>query len=240
MKNIIVVTSLIVTFWLSTSAASASIMYTELDHSIDGSTQRDYEYSWFYDVNADGVDDFGFLYTTDNRTYSAGRWVGSNLYVWGVAGSQVTTGGPLGLDANIDGNLGFINSNHLIKYYYSQWDAECSQWGCTRDAGSATSHDGSWNDGYNTARGYLGFSLFDGTDTSFGWFNLTLNDRGTGTVHGYALESDYNTPILAGQTFSEVAEPDAPVEVPVPGTFLLLIAGLLGLQLSYRASKQLR
>lgn len=76
---------------------------------------------------------------------------------------------------------------------------------------------GDWHPG---DRGFLGLQLIVGSDTFFGWADVTLNNLdGTGagafTLHGYAYDNIAGTPIEAGA-------------VPEPSSIALLAAGAAG------------
>jgi hypothetical protein len=76
---------------------------------------------------------------------------------------------------------------------------------------------GDWHPG---DRGFLGLQLVVGTDTFFGWADVTLNNLdgsgiGAFTLHGYAYDNTAGTAIQAGA-------------VPEPSSIALLVAGAAG------------
>jgi hypothetical protein len=76
---------------------------------------------------------------------------------------------------------------------------------------------GDWHPG---DRGFLGLQLVVGTDTFFGWADVTLNNldgsgAGAFTLHGYAYDNTAGTSIQAGA-------------VPEPSSIALLAAGAAG------------
>jgi hypothetical protein len=85
-------------------------------------------------------------------------------------------------------------------------------------AGGSTTHvGGAVNQFQISVPGYLGFEFepTTGGQTQYGWMQITINNTGAGTIHGWAYESTAGTGILAGS-------------VPEPGRALLLMLGLMG------------
>jgi hypothetical protein len=85
---------------------------------------------------------------------------------------------------------------------------------------------GDWNPGN---RGFLGLSLTVGSDTFFGWADVTLNNLGGPnndgfTLHSYAYENVAGTSIEAGA-------------IPEPSTIALLVTGALGVLALKRRQK---
>lgn len=85
---------------------------------------------------------------------------------------------------------------------------------------------GDWHPG---DRGFLGLKLVVGTDTFYGWADVTLNNLdgsgdGAFTLHGYAYDNTAGTAIEAGA-------------VPEPSTIALLVAGAAGVVALKRRKK---
>lgn len=90
----------------------------------------------------------------------------------------------------------------------------------------AGANAGDWNPG---ERGFLGLKLIVGTDTFFGWADVTLNNldgsgSGAFTLHSYAYDNTPGTAITAGV-------------IPEPSTIALLAAGAAGVMALKRRKK---
>lgn len=177
------------------------------------------------DVNADGANDLRFF------QYSSGGWDWSRwmLDAQGVNGALVSIGGPLASNSVIDANTQFAASNHMAEY--TSWTYSYSCGFRSTCYGTASNTTGTWNDGYYSANGYLGFALSNGDDKFYGWANVSMNYWGDPTIHSTAMETCANVGIGAGQTVSACAPAEAPPaeEVPEPASLALLAAGAIGI-----------
>lgn len=219
MKKLILLIGLTTTIFTSSSAL-AGIIYTQVNQ-----TWQD-DVPFIFDINSDGTNDFKFDFYFNDQRWGDDRDINGNTIVSGQNGSRVTLGGPLNVDTVIDDLITFGNSNHLADFNYDYRAEECffngNGYTCT-EAEEYWSYTGTWNAGGSSRTGYLGFSFYDGIGTAYGWFNLSVGFDGFGKVNSYAYETDYNTSILAGQTYRES------VSVPEPSSlalFTLVVAGI--------------
>lgn len=176
------------------------------------------------DVNGDGVKDLSF--TNSLTSY----WLSTNEYSYlakGLNGTTVTTGGPLVSGDMIGADSSFAGDNLLAAYSHDNWypGVGCGPKGTT----NGSCHSGSWNNGFDSVSGYLGFALDGGDDTFYGWANISMNHADTATINSTAIETCANTAIGAGAAAAGCG-PDVPVtEVPEPASLALLAAGFAGI-----------
>ena len=192
---------------LTIGNADASIIHQDLDLTTRNRAPL------ALDINSDGEKDLMFGYSYRRNHYRAY----GDLWTYGLGGSKVTVGSSLAYGDLIDSSLSFGMNNHLADYNYAHWHYSCG-YRSTCYANSS-SHNGSWNDGYNEVTGYLGFALSINNEDLFGWTRLTMSHSGSATIHELAYETTPHTSITAGQTVSAV---------PEPSSMALLALGALG------------
>ena len=181
-----------------------------------------------YDFNSDLVDDVRFLHTYGSGGGSYSYSAHGDLWAYGLNGTLISISGPIADGALIDSSTSFATSNHLADYNYRWWSGSCGRWGCS-SGGSSTDILGTWNDGYNSVTGFLGFALDDGNGVNYGWINLTMHRYGNGTVNSFALETRNGRGIVAGNRGAQssgIGKPDG--TVPEPGMAGLLALGSAG------------
>ena len=218
MKKIIGLTTTIVGAMSAAGGAHASIISNTLGDNLN---------PWspiYYDFNGDSVNDIEFYHTYTSYSGSSSGYTYGDLTAYGLNGSLVTISGPISADTIIDGGTAFATSNYLADYNYSWWSGSCDRWGCS-PGGSDLSMLGTWNDGFTTVTGYLGFSLFDGIDTSYGWVNMSMYADGGGVINSFGLETTYGQGIKAGDTGASAQNRS---NVPEPSTLSLLALGAVG------------
>lgn len=180
---------------------------------------------WGIDVDANGTSDLRF----DQYNSGGYNWSSYTLDARGQNGAVVSTGGPLAGGIAIDANTLFASSNHMADYSSWSYSYSCGWRSTCYDSGSST--NGTWNHGYDSVNGYLGFALSNGDDKFYGWANVTMNYWGNATIHSTAMETCANVGIGAGSTVSACAPVVVPPaeEVPEPGSLVLLAAGAIGI-----------
>lgn len=199
----------------ASSAAQAGIITT-------GNAGSGY---WGIDVDANGTSDLRF----DQYNYGGWNWYSYTLDARGANGAVVSTGGPLAFGSAIDANTLFASSNHMADYYSWSYSYSCGWRSTCYSSDSNTS--GTWNRGYDSVNGYLGFALSNGDDKFYGWANVTMHYWGSATIHSTAMETCANVAIGAGQTLSACAPVVVPPaeDVPEPASLALLAAGAIGI-----------
>jgi hypothetical protein len=183
--------------------------------------------AWGVDVDGNGSNELAF------SQYIYSDWYNSSyaLTAVGLNGTQVTTGGPLVFGSVIDANTQFASTNRMADYNSWSYSYSCGYRGNSTCWGSGSSTNGSWNHGYDSVNGYLGFALSNGDDKFYGWANVSMSYWGNATIHSTAMETCANVAIGAGQTVSGCAPVDVPPaeDVPEPASLALLAAGAIGI-----------
>lgn len=187
-----------------------------------------------FDVNADGVIDLSFTNSASDNRFTIPEFgidfvitSTHTLTAQGLYGTKISTGGPLASGAVIGADTGFGVENQMSSYtnepmfYFS---ASCG----AKAVSNGSCHSGSWNDGFNTVTGYLGFALASGDDTFYGWANIRMPHDGSATLLGLDMETCANTAIGAGAAAAGCTN-TPPTDVPEPASLALLAAGFAGM-----------
>lgn len=226
---------------LSMEHANAGVMVTHVNsfQSAGIASQRN------YDVNADGIADFYFA--TDPRngsypvplgTYFYYFYNSQNLSAGGLDNNRITAGGPLQLNADIDGSSAFAATNGLADYNSSYYAYDCGSRSTCYTSPSVT-FTGTWNHNADNIAGYLGFELTVGAEQFYGWSSLEMNPYGDLTVKDIAIESCAGVSIGAGKIVSNcVAAIDPPADVPEPSVLSLLALGAVGIMAMRKRKNQ--
>lgn len=175
------------------------------------------------DVNGDGVKDLSFTNGFTSHFLIKDEY---SYLAKGLNGTMLTSGGPLASGDLIGADSSFAGDNLLAAYsHYWFTGVGCGPKGTT----NGSCHSGSWNNGFDSVSGYLGFALDSGDDTFYGWANISMNHAGTATINSTAIGTCANTAIGAGAAAAGCG-PDVPVtEVPEPASLALLAAGFAGI-----------
>ncbi|MFC7002302.1 hypothetical protein ACFQMB_13065 [Pseudobowmanella zhangzhouensis] len=88
--------------------------------------------------------------------------------------------------------------------------------------------------------GYLGFSLLEDDGLHYGWLDLSVNERGVGSINGFAYNSVANEQIAAGQRVaaqSEINQSQGDANaIPTPATLSLMVLGVVSIVARRRKS----
>ena len=200
------------------SAATADIIYTELNTSIYNDTTSftmagaTFAFS-AYNLSYSGV--LGLHYLDGIAQGGAIALNGFTSYFGAYPGAQgFAADEEIGAGANFGGSLSWANL--AVSYTYAKNDLI---------TGSAA---GDWFAGYGgQSRLFLGVEIENGSDVNYGWIDISWSMTDGATIHGYAYESDVNTAIVAGATESNApVVPGAPTAVGLVG----LAAGAAGIR----------
>lgn len=200
------------------TAASADIIYTELNTSIYNDTTSftmagatvafsayNLSYSGFLGLfYLDGIVQGGGIALNGGTSY-----FGNYPQAQGFAADE-----EIGAGANFGGSLSWANLAN--SYTYAKSDLI---------TGSAA---GDWFAGYGgQSRLFLGVEIENGSDVNYGWIDVSWSPVDGAVIHGYAYETNVNTAIIAGATESSgPVVPGAPTAVGLVG----LAAGAAGIR----------
>ena len=204
------------------SAASADIIYTELNTSIYDTTTSFTMASASVTIKA----------LNTNLTISSAAVYGFNYMDALVAGGAIALDGgasyfgmfplaqgfaageEIGVGANFGGDSNWANLVNSYTYLKSSY------------IGSASGGD--WFAGYGgESRLFLGVEIANDSDVNYGWIDIGWSALGGAVIHGYAYETNVNTAIIAGATESSgPVVPGAPTAVGLVG----LAAGAAGIR----------
>jgi len=240
---------------VSALPASAGLITTELnlDFNLNANTT--------IDVNNDGVNDFSFYqyeYSYDrvqaayssntyNRTAYRDTYDRAYLSLSGLNGFSFSSNLVLEREL-ISDDLAFVTSAMLVDnsdryrgaYSYQQRNYSCGRRSCSygswRDWVSVDVYDHEFLNGsfagHLSGGDYTGYIGFKSDKEQFGWLNVTLNDRGQGSINSMTMQTVNNTPLESGARQQQNA-----VSVSEPTTLGLM---LLGLGVTVRRKKKVQ
>ena len=199
------------------SAATADIIYTELNTSIYNDTTSFTMAGATVAFSAYNLSYSGFLglFYLDGIVQGGGIALnGATSYFGNYPGAQgFAADEEIGAGANFGGSLSWANL--AVSYTYAKSDLI---------TGSVA---GDWFAGYGgQSRLFLGVEIENGSDVNYGWIDISWSQADGALIHGYAYESDVNTAIVAGATESAPVVPGAPTAVGLVG----LAAGAAGIR----------
>ena len=201
------------------SAATADIIYTELNTSIYNDTTSFTMAGATISFSAYNLSYSGFLglFYLDVIAQGGGFALnGGTSYFGNYPGAQgFAADEEIGAGANFGGSLSWANL--AVSYTYAKSDLI---------TGSAA---GDWFAGYGgQSRLFLGVEIDAGAgDVNYGWIDVSWSGLTGATIHGYAYETNVNTAIVAGATEgSGPVVPGAPTAVGLVG----LAAGAAGIR----------
>ena len=204
------------------TAASADIIYTELNTSIYNTTTsfamggatvlisaNNYNGTisgtFFYGSNYMDARVFGGAIALDG---------GASYFGFFPLAQGFAAGEEIGAGANFGGASNWANLANSYTYFKSSY------------IGSASGGD--WFAGMGgESRLFLGVEIANGSDVNYGWVDIGWDGRTGAVIYGYAYETNVNTAIIAGATEgSGPVVPGAPTAVGLVG----LAAGAAGIR----------
>ena len=201
------------------TAASADIIYTELNTSIFNETTSfamGGASVLFSAANAQFLTSSGYLIYAVNyldAIMSGGAIaLGGGLSTAGIyqTAQGFAAGEEIGAGASFGGNLSWANLAGTYAFY-----------------SKTLSSAGDWQNLFDETRLFLGVEIANGSDVNYGWIDVSWSGLTGATIHGYAYETDVNTAIIAGATESSgPVVPGAPTAVGLVG----LAAGAAGIR----------
>lgn len=216
--------------------AQAEIIYTGVGTRLTGGIT-----SWELDINGDRVKDVRIRHVDQSDSYwgirdfdifaeSTGSW---------PIGTWVTKGGRLHFGDAIGAANSFGTGAHLTDYSYQTTTGACG----SRAVCPVVNEyfRGAWDERpANFVTGYLGLQMRtgQGSDSNYGWLQLTVGSRGYVQIHDMAFESCANVGITAGQRTTTCGVAIDPSEIPEPAPLAMLAIGALGIGAIRRRKRQ--
>lgn len=235
---------------ISAPAAADIIRVDGLNAAVSGSFSLDVDYSGTYDVSIAnlfslyGSDYWGNAFYTRSVSVGAlsGGGVGAPVAPGTLIGPAMTPSAKVTLDSTSASFQTRQVGTRVVHHpatcgkfftYDCSWDETVAIYG---SVGTYTEIDS-----YLGASILVPFSFLSGTETDFGWLDLSISNSGTRqpytvVLNGYGYD-DSGSPVSAGAAAAVTPPPPPPIRsVPEPGSLLLLATGVLGLA-AYRRER---
>lgn len=203
--KIIKTTLIVLTLVMINQIANAQIIYTDVNPDVISPKNK--SFSYYLDLNNDGISDFVVTHTVDK--YSGG----SNCN--GTKTSNSITISPYGSNQILDYSLGKVSqfsTNSLVSSSSITWSNSANQ--VIRLAHYACDPwIRSWyyfEDGWSPATdGYVGLKFIANGNTYYGWLRMsTVSDASQFTIKDYAFDNTPDHSILTGNATGAIKAPD--------------------------------